>query len=287
MKSNDPDFDEKIRIIGNSCEGSLSDDYDADGDGWRTCGGDCDDSNPNVHPGLVEIQDTIDNNCNGENNEENLLDVDDDGDSYSEQGGDCDDTNPDINFDEPEIADGIDNNCNGAIDEQTEYYDDDEDGWTEIEGDCDDTDMEIHPLAEEVENEVDDNCDDRIDEGSDFWDDDGDGLTKLRVIVLTGMRGSMKGQREFCDGIDNDCDGFIDEGMVESVSDTGQVLESEKKKGGLSKNSTVAVDVLTSTDLEQVENTGCQNLYANHDSERMILFYGVLVLLFTRKRRVV
>ena len=40
----------------------------------------------------------------------------------------------------------------------------------------------------------------------------------------------MKEQREL---IDNDCDGFIDEGMVESVSDTGQVLESGEEEGGL------------------------------------------------------
>ena len=39
---------------------------DADGDGWTVCGGDCNDNNPNVHPGAPEICDGIDNQCPGD-----------------------------------------------------------------------------------------------------------------------------------------------------------------------------------------------------------------------------
>ncbi len=49
------------------CSGVVND-KDLDGDGYRdvACGGnDCDDGNPNSHPGATEIQDTSDNDCDG------------------------------------------------------------------------------------------------------------------------------------------------------------------------------------------------------------------------------
>src|SRR2546425_1029625 len=38
---------------------------DGDGDGFSECQGDCDDTNPVVHPGVAESCDGIDNNCDG------------------------------------------------------------------------------------------------------------------------------------------------------------------------------------------------------------------------------
>ena len=237
LQSNDPDFEDTVRIIGNSCEGTLSHDYDADGDGWRTCGGDCDDNNPNIHPGAVELQDSIDNNCNGENNEENLLDVDDDGDSYSEQDGDCDDNNPDVNINRPEIADGIDNDCDGIIDNTTEFYDDDGDGWTEIEGDCNDANKDVYPLAIEIENEIDDNCDSRVDELTVFYDDDGDGWTEIEGDCDDFNPWVYNGANEFCDDIDNDCDGLIDEGIFDpSMNSIPQNNDDNVEEGGICPN---------------------------------------------------
>src|SRR2546427_10244469 len=38
---------------------------DSDGDGFSECQGDCDDTNPAVHPGAAESCDRTDNNCDG------------------------------------------------------------------------------------------------------------------------------------------------------------------------------------------------------------------------------
>jgi len=39
---------------------------DADGDGWTVAEGDCDDMNPEVHPGEPEIDDDMDQDCDGQ-----------------------------------------------------------------------------------------------------------------------------------------------------------------------------------------------------------------------------
>jgi len=39
---------------------------DDDGDGYKVCDGDCDDANPAVHPGAVEVCNGIDDNCDGQ-----------------------------------------------------------------------------------------------------------------------------------------------------------------------------------------------------------------------------
>ena len=73
LKLNDPEFSETVTIVGNSCENSNSGDYDLDNDGWTECGGDCDDEDPNINPSEIEIINGIDDNCDGEQDEENLV----------------------------------------------------------------------------------------------------------------------------------------------------------------------------------------------------------------------
>lgn len=70
---------------------------------------DCDDQNPNVNPGLVEIEyNGIDDDCNPLTRDD---DIDKDGYPLSL---DCDDNDPDINPDAEEIPNnGIDENCDG------------------------------------------------------------------------------------------------------------------------------------------------------------------------------
>ncbi|MGA1840564.1 MAG: putative metal-binding motif-containing protein [bacterium] len=139
---------------------------DDDKDGFTTCEGDCDDSDPTVNPMAKEICDFKDNDCDG------MIDegFDADKDGFTTCGGDCDDFDPKINPKAKEICDFKDNDCDGMIDEG---FDADKDGFTTCGGDCDDSNPKINPKAKEVCNGIDDNCDGKL--GPDEIDADGDG----------------------------------------------------------------------------------------------------------------
>ena len=100
--------------------------------------GDCDDSNVLANPAMVEICDTIDNNCDDAIDEDSAIDVttwylDTDGDGFGLENetleschslqnyvltlGDCNDTESSISPIASEVCDDIDNNCDGNIDE--------------------------------------------------------------------------------------------------------------------------------------------------------------------------
>jgi regulation of enolase protein 1 (concanavalin A-like superfamily) len=216
--------------IDNNCDGQMDEGLtfttyytDADGDGYGAgagqslCAdpglgfapqdGDCDDVDPNINPGVTEICDGADNNCDGEV-DEGLTFVtyypDMDGDGYgtgsgislcadpgtgfATSGGDCSDGNAAINPGANEICDGIDNNCNGQMDEGltfVNYYPDmDGDGYgtgsgislcadpgtgfATTGGDCSDGNAAINPGATEICDGVDNNCDGQMDEGLTF-----------------------------------------------------------------------------------------------------------------------
>jgi hypothetical protein len=112
--------------------------------------------------------------------------------------------------------------------------DDDGDGYPASE-DCDDGDASVHPGATEICDEVDNNCDGAVDEGvTDVWhaDDDGDSYGDPDAVtdacsapaghVATGTdcddadADVRPGATERCDGIDNDCDGEIDEDVQDA-----------------------------------------------------------------------
>jgi hypothetical protein len=156
---------------------------DSDGDTYAVEGGpcgvvDCDDSNPSVNPGAVEVCDNgLDDDCNG------LVDADDpaclvctdsDGDGFSVEGGDCgpvdcNDSNPGVNPGAEEVCDnGLDDDCNGLADADDPAClvctDSDVDGFS-VEGgdcgpvDCNDANPQVYPGAMEVcDNGLDDNC---------------------------------------------------------------------------------------------------------------------------------
>ena len=133
---------------------------DADGDGYgdntgTNPGTDCNDSNASIYPDALEIEDNIDNDCNGEIDEGF---VDSDGDGFSENQGDCDDSDA---FTYPGAAD---NDSATAC-----MTDADGDGYGDNIGtnpgtDCNDSDSSIYPGAAEIEDGIDNDCDNEIDE---------------------------------------------------------------------------------------------------------------------------
>ena len=256
-----------------NCDGSTG--YaDADADGYPACE-DCDDSSDSVYPGADEYCDGLDNDCDGTADNE-AVDArtwytDADGDGRGDpttgvsactqpsgtvaDGSDCDDTDDGVWPGAPELCDEVDNDCDGSVDEadavdaDTWYIDYDSDGYgsssyaqaacTQPSGyvdnaeDCDDADASAHPGALEQCDGVDNDCDGDIDEDSAadaatwYIDYDGDGYgsdayTTTACAQPSGWVDNMAdcedadpasypGADEYCDGIDNDCDGDIDE----------------------------------------------------------------------------
>ena len=206
---------------------------DADGDGISPVGGDCDDSNPGIHPGALDIcDDLIDQNCNG--SDASCDDPDEDG--YTTAAGDCDNNDASVHPGAEEICDNKDNDCDGTIDEDTHtstwYIDSDGDGYgsasetTEScmppEGyvvnsdDCDDSDPGIFPGAPEICGDaLDNNCNALIDD--DCGDSDSDGI--IDQLDNCPMVPNPEQADTDGDGIGNVCDEDADGDGVDDYID--------------------------------------------------------------------
>ncbi len=152
---------------------------DADEDGYGEAQ-DCDDEDASINPGVEEEPyDGVDNDC-----DEATPDDDLDGDGYVES-QDCDDEDPSSYPGGPEFCDGADNDCDGEVDDNALdtlvwYADEDNDGY----GDPDNAEYACQEPWGYTTDQSD--CDD----------------TDAAI---------HPGAKELWDGVDNDCDGDIDE----------------------------------------------------------------------------
>ena len=151
-------------------------------------------------------------------------------DGYVENHSDCDDNEATVHPGADEVCDGIDNDCEGTVDGDdatdalTWYEDGDGDGYGTAsgvetacdppagfalhDGDCDDADPAYNPGALEADctDPNDYNCD-----GSVGYDDiDGDGFAACEECDDLDAD-IHEDAAETCDGVDNDCDGWIDD----------------------------------------------------------------------------
>lgn len=138
-----------------------------------------------------QVGDDIDENCDGHDG------IDSDGDGFasiSSGGDDCDDTNPQIYTEADEVCDEIDNNCNGLIDDEDENWDQSTGvlSYADVDGDGfgDPSSEVVSCTLPEGNVENSDDCNDSSENGQDVF----------------------PGNLEICDGLDNDCNGNIDDG---------------------------------------------------------------------------
>ena len=286
-----PFADEYCDGVDNDCDGDTDENTaldavryftDADDDGYgsddnaayacdppadaTTDGGDCDDDDPDQHPGADELCNGVDDDCDDEVDEVGAVDgdawyTDADGDGYGDDGseqraclpipdtistpGDCDDADPAVNPDATEVCGGGDEDCDGQIDDADPsvdpastsvfYADTDTDGY----GDASAVTFACAPPTGFVADATD--C------------DDGDASTH-------------PGATEVCGGGDEDCDGLVnddDPSVDTATAGTWYADADEDGYGDAAISTTSCSDPSTATSTWSAVDTDCDDVLAH------------------------
>ncbi len=211
---------------------------------------DCNDADPAVNPGAVEIPDNgKDDDCQGGDAHREVLCEDGDEDGFGRRGAsdctghagqvDCNDEDPSVNPDALEVpGNEIDENCDGYVAQVPDNcQDDDHDGFgtqgkhdcgERQDIDCDDRDPQMFPGAPERCNGRDDDCDGQTDECPEA----GQLCHTERKVCVVGLNGPCQSNNDCneglrCDSARRVCLGWTgascqqDADCVEGRCDTG------------------------------------------------------------------